>query len=268
MYADGSGGLVPVQEIVGAWRIAIAERHRAQVQTLDWHLLHHLVSGRYRLSINGVELAVQPGDLIYYPPHADVVWLENVGPVVFHSVAFHAPGLTIEPRPRLLRDAAGFGKRLSTMTEERLLGPVSARQSLLHWATLLEVVALLVPDAPEAVAGGSQWNGLEAYIRRSGDWQMPTDAMARWLGCSRTTLHRHCLAATGLAPGAWLRQQRHDLARRMLLTSAMSISAIARQLGYARVQEFSRDFRRLAGQPPARWRQLAAQEGMAPEPAE
>jgi AraC-like DNA-binding protein len=86
---------------------------------------------------------------------------------------------------------------------------------------------------------------------------MPTDAMAAWLGCSRTTLHRHCLAATGLAPGDWLRQQRHALARRMLLTSAMSVSTIARQLGYGRVQEFSRDFRRLAGAPPGRWRSTA-----------
>jgi AraC-like DNA-binding protein len=40
----------------------------------------------------------------------------------------------------------------------------------------------------------------------------------------------------------------------MLLTSAMSISTIARQLGYGRVQEFSREFRRLAGEPPGRWR--------------
>jgi transcriptional regulator GlxA family with amidase domain len=58
------------------------------------------------------------------------------------------------------------------------------------------------------------------------------DDLARRGAVSRRTLTRHFRAATGLAPGEWLQQERLRLAQRLLETTDEPVETISRRAGY------------------------------------
>ena len=79
-------------------------------------------------------------------------------------------------------------------------------------------------------------------------------ALADAAGVSERTLRRQFHAATGTSPHAYLLQRRTAEARRLLGETDLPVKAIAARLGYADVYFFSRQFRQLAGVPPAAYR--------------
>lgn len=268
MRAKARGGSIrfgereaaPVLSVVGYWRIGIGADHRAQVRTGDWHLLHSLTEGQYELTVNGVYMPARAGDLIYYPPYAQVEWLRNPAPVVFYSLAFELQELGLGTQPRHVHTEQALAAELAALVRD-WLEPADreATAPLRRWARLCELVGrFFATDAPADAtldpSLGARWRRLESHLRHSGDWHMSTDQMARWMGCSRSTLHRACLEATGQAPAARLRALRHDLARQLLTSTAYTVTAIAERLGYGRLPEFSREFRRYAGMTPSQYR--------------
>jgi AraC-like DNA-binding protein len=80
------------------------------------------------------------------------------------------------------------------------------------------------------------------------------DALAADVDMAGSTLRRRFRDATGLAPHQFVLQHRVAEARRMLGETDIPIKSIARQLGYRDVYFFSRQFRQLAGVPPALYR--------------
>lgn len=71
---------------------------------------------------------------------------------------------------------------------------------------------------------------------------------------SVSQLHRSFRAETGLSPMAWLRQERINAAKPLLLDPAYSIRAVAEAIGYLDPFHFSRDFKALTGRAPLSFR--------------
>ena len=69
---------------------------------------------------------------------------------------------------------------------------------------------------------------------------------------SRASLHRHFSAITGLSPLQYQKQLRLQEARRLLLGGEYSASAVAFAVGYESASQFSREYLRQFGAPPAR----------------
>lgn len=59
------------------------------------------------------------------------------------------------------------------------------------------------------------------------------------------------MAAVGISPVRRIKQLRMEMARGLLTYSRASISEIATQVGYERVNEFSRDIRKAFGMSPS-----------------
>lgn len=253
----------PVPLIAGAWTFVIGPHHRTQVTTPPCHLLHLVLSGHYRLGVGHRRYDIHPGDLIYYASQELVTWHHNPAPVRFHSVAFEAPDWRVpDPALRVLSRQAALEPHFARIVAEArapgedMPGRVRAHQSLL-------VILGLVVDhfqraRPQPPALADLWWEVEAHVRATGDLHCPLAAMARLIGRSRNTVHRACLAATGRSPARQLRYLRLELARHLLAYSPQSVTGIAAELGYARLQEFSREFSRHAGMPPSRYRTAAA----------
>jgi AraC-like DNA-binding protein len=91
-----------------------------------------------------------------------------------------------------------------------------------------------------------------------------TDALAREIGVSRSTLSRRFTEVTGETPGAYLTRWRMDLAARRLRDADDSVETVARSVGYTSVYAFSRAFSRLRAAPPGEYRKRARSE-RAPE---
>lgn len=83
-------------------------------------------------------------------------------------------------------------------------------------------------------------------------WTVPRLAAEARL--SPPQLHRLFRAETGLSPMEWLRRERITAAKPLLLDPALSVQQVAEAVGYADPFHFSRDFRRLTGQPPRSFR--------------
>ena len=69
---------------------------------------------------------------------------------------------------------------------------------------------------------------------------------------SVASLHRHFKAVTGLTPVQFQRRLRLQAARRLLVAGAHNAAAAAHAVGYGSATQFSRDYSRHYGLPPAR----------------
>jgi hypothetical protein len=70
---------------------------------------------------------------------------------------------------------------------------------------------------------------------------------------SRSQTIRSFRSATGLTPGAYLRQLRVQKSRRLLGPGGLSLAELAAQLGFADQSHFTREFRRVFGITPGRF---------------
>ncbi|MBV4475248.1 GlxA family transcriptional regulator [Pseudomonas botevensis] len=78
--------------------------------------------------------------------------------------------------------------------------------------------------------------------------------MAREAGLTERTLKRRFQLATRLSPNVYLQKVRIDKAKKLLLSSGMSVKSIAYEVGYENVSFFVRLFKTQVGQTPGEWR--------------
>lgn len=80
------------------------------------------------------------------------------------------------------------------------------------------------------------------------------DAVAQQLHMSRRTFSRQFRAATGMALGPWLAQQRLARAQQLLETSDAPLESVATQCGLGSAQNLRLQFRKVLGLTPQQWR--------------
>jgi AraC-like DNA-binding protein len=93
-----------------------------------------------------------------------------------------------------------------------------------------------------------------AAIQERPERQWQLDGMARVACLSVSQFRRLFLASTGMTPNAYLVQERVARARKLLAESDLPLEVIADTLGYRDIYYFNRQFRRVAGAPPATYR--------------
>ena len=98
-----------------------------------------------------------------------------------------------------------------------------------------------------------------AQVRAAADWiggnadkPLSVTQLAAQVGMSATSLHRHFKAVTGYSPLAYQRYLRLLEARRLLLAGATPVTSTAFTVGYASASQFSREYKRMFGEPPVR----------------
>lgn len=130
------------------------------------------------------------------------------------------------------------------------LSPVYEREILYrvlqgpHGGMLREIAA---PDsAMTRVSLAIQW------IRRDFAEPLRVDALAQKAAMSVSAFHRHFKAVTNFSPLQYQKRVRLLHARTLLVASAHSVTSAAFDVGYESATQFSRDYARVFGLPPAR----------------
>lgn len=90
------------------------------------------------------------------------------------------------------------------------------------------------------------------WIGGNADKPLSVTHLAAEVGMSATSLHRHFKAVTGYSPLAYQRYLRLLEARRLLLAGAAPVTTTAFRVGYASASKFSREYKRMFGEPPVR----------------
>lgn len=91
-----------------------------------------------------------------------------------------------------------------------------------------------------------------ALIRENYDKPLRIEQLAEAAGMSPSSFHQHFRAITSLSPLQFHKQLRLIEARRMMLSESMPASNAAYAVGYESLQQFTREYGRLFGTPPAR----------------
>ncbi|NUK10849.1 AraC family transcriptional regulator [Streptomyces lunaelactis] len=98
-----------------------------------------------------------------------------------------------------------------------------------------------------------------ARVREAAGWisahytePLTVEEIAAVAHMSTATLHRHFKAATGMSPLRFQRHLRLQEARRRLVAGGTTAALVAEAVGYASPTQFSREYRRAYGLPPAR----------------
>ncbi len=85
---------------------------------------------------------------------------------------------------------------------------------------------------------------------------------ARRAGFATSSFRRAFRSQYGIAFSTWLRQERLDAARRLLILSALSVEQVARDVGFRDAHTFIRRFRARFGRTPGAFRQEGELEGL------
>lgn len=91
-----------------------------------------------------------------------------------------------------------------------------------------------------------------SVIRAEFNAPLPVERLASVAGMSPSTFHQHFRAVTSLSPLQFQKQLRLIEARRVMLAEGVSASHAAYAVGYESVPQFTREYGRFFGLPPAR----------------
>ncbi|AND70482.1 AraC family transcriptional regulator [Dyella thiooxydans] len=91
-----------------------------------------------------------------------------------------------------------------------------------------------------------------AWIGKNFREHFSIDRLATEVGMSPSSLYDHFRAVTAMTPLQFQKQLRLQDARSLMLVEQIDVATAAFRVGYESVSQFSREYRRLFGEPPAR----------------
>jgi AraC-like DNA-binding protein len=148
----------------------------------------------------------------------------------------------LEPCLRLLR-------LLDTPADIAVLAPMLQRE--IFYRLLQGPQGLALRQIARGDSRLGQVRRAIAWIRDHFDQPMRVDALAQIAGMSAASFHRHFKAATAMSPLQYQKSIRLQQARRMLATK-QDASRVGYAVGYESASQFSREYARQFGLPPAR----------------
>ena len=90
-----------------------------------------------------------------------------------------------------------------------------------------------------------------AWIRTHVSEPLRVDQLARDAGMSVSSFHAHFKSVTAMSPLQYQKHMRLQEARRLLLTDTVDAATAGHRVGYESPSQFSREYRRAFGVPPA-----------------
>jgi AraC-like DNA-binding protein len=102
-----------------------------------------------------------------------------------------------------------------------------------------------------------------SHIRDNYDRLLDSDELANLVNMSVSTFHRQFKAVTSMSPLQFQKTLRLQEARRLMLTAMVDASAAARRVGYVSASQFTREYGRVFGSPPAKDIHRLREQGLA-----
>jgi AraC-like DNA-binding protein len=159
--------------------------------------------------------------------------------------------MTISPSTIAMKDALLRLVRLVEAPDDvPLLAPMIERE--LIYRVLQSEHGAVLRQLARADSRLSQIQRAVKWIRAHLAEPLPVETMAGVAAMSVSSFHRHFKAVTGLSPLAYHKQVRLQEARRRLLAEPGAVASVAFSVGYESVSQFTREYTRQFGLPPAR----------------
>jgi AraC-like DNA-binding protein len=159
--------------------------------------------------------------------------------------------IAVSPLDAELLDAVvRLVRLLDAPTDARVLAPLVTRE-IVYRLLASEQSALL---RQIATLGGQTHRIVKAIERLRTNFDRPVriEELAKELGMSVSGFHHHFKEVTAMSPLEFQKQLRLQEARRLMLSEGFDASSAGYRVGYNDVSHFTREYKRLFGEPPMR----------------
>ncbi len=253
------GGLI--QRVALVDRLTRGRVGRFTAPTLPGHLIQYVVEGEVEQHVGGQTQRLSPGTLVWYYENETVEGRILRAPWEFYTVNFLAARLPPPPYDRRFW-------RADPVVAERFEGLLSAWRDaaagpiLRHIQVLARLLDLLIAAMPASGAvhridaDTHLWWDIESRLREDLSRPITLPMLQSLAGRGRHSILRACRLAVGTSPAKRIKDLRLSYARGLVLYSQMPMTEVALRVGYSRVQELSRDYRRKFGRTPTEDRRL------------
>ncbi len=158
--------------------------------------------------------------------------------------------VTADVTPSLLDAMVRLVRLLDTPEDIKPLAPLTIREilyRLLRGPCGHQLAQLALTDsASHRVARAIDW------LRENYHGPLELDRMAEMAHLSVSALRTHFKAATAMSPLQYQKNLRLQEARRMLIAERLDAASAGHRVGYESASQFSREYARMFGAPPAR----------------
>lgn len=160
-------------------------------------------------------------------------------------------GLELSPvTAPLVEAAARLLRLLDTPADIGFLAPLAERE--IHYRLLTGDQGQTLRHIAGADSRLARVGRAIAWIKAHYDRPIPIATLATEAGMSPSALHEHFKAITAMSPLQYHKQLRLQEARRLMLAGAHDAGGASYAVGYESPSQFSREYARLFGAPPAK----------------
>lgn len=171
-----------------------------------------------------------------------------------------APALAVDQAPDELLDAVARLLRLLARPRDLpVLGPMVQREIL--WLLINGPQGDTIRQLGLADSKLTHISRAVQWIRANTAEPLRVDDLAHLASLSVSAFHRSFHTVTGSSPLQFQKRLRLQTARQLLASRTTSVSQVAYDVGYESAAQFSREYRRLFGNPPGRDRDALANNG-------
>lgn len=163
----------------------------------------------------------------------------------------HAQALEVQDvDPRVLDAMNRFLGLASARTDAKVLGPLIAKE--IHYRLLMAPIGAMLRSLVRHDSHASGIARAITHIRDDFRAAIAIPELARRVGMSPSSFHKHFKTVTASTPLQYQKDLRLLAARRLLLTGEATVTTAAFEVGYESPSQFSREYARKFGAPPSK----------------
>jgi AraC-like DNA-binding protein len=172
-------------------------------------------------------------------------------PVPVPAAGETSPGLALSPAtPGLIDAATRLVELLDAPDDVAVLAPLVVREIL--WRLMTGEQSAMIRRIASAESRLAQVGRAIGWLKNHFAERFGIEAVAEVAGMSPSAFYEHFKAATAMTPLQYRNQLRLQEARRLMVLESLDAADAGYQVGYDSPSQFSRDYVRLFGNPPAR----------------
>ncbi|MBO1073275.1 AraC family transcriptional regulator [Roseomonas marmotae] len=161
------------------------------------------------------------------------------------------PGLFLSPTtPEILEAVFRLARLLDQPRDIPVLAPLALRE--LHYRLLTGAQGEAARHLTATGGALRQVNRAIAWLKRHYRAPIRIARLADEVGMSPSALHHAFKAITAMSPLQYQKQLRLQEARRLMVARALDAASASYEVGYESPSQFTREYKRLFGAPPAR----------------
>lgn len=235
---------------------------KRSVPSLQQHLFYFVISGKFKGNIGRTRYHAEEGDVIWFLPHEGFTD-ESIGnrPVIVYRFRLKViqNGVLLYPRiknslfPKIPECRLWFEQIVMEATRTGLQSEFKIRNLLGCLFTELFRKESEAHPKPRQLSIKQRQEISNYFVIRAAQPINPA-ALARHMNFSPDYFSRIFQKTYGVSPSRWMVQERIRLAALRLVESKQNISEVAHEFGYKDVFFFSKQFKMIMGESPARYR--------------